>query len=77
MIPIQKFRTFDNTEHETKTKAITHLENVQGAIISKHAHALAQITKYVDIVQYLADNFMDFETAIKAEKDRILDCADE
>lgn len=69
MHSITKIQTFDGAEHNDSKAAYKHLENIIGHIVSKHAHKICVMLKYTEVVKYLEDNFMDFQTAIDAKKD--------
>lgn len=53
---ITAYRTADGTIHATQRAAHHHADELAGAVITKHAHALAQLSRYSKFIAYLETN---------------------
>lgn len=62
----------DGKQHNSTKEAAHHLEELFGAIITKHAHKLCQLNKYAETLEYLEANYKDFVKAAQYRDDILL-----
>lgn len=59
---------------DSKDKALKHIDELIGSILTRHAHRLAQIDKYKATLEYLEENAADFyEIHLLQEDKRIVE----
>lgn len=77
MKQVAKFQTRDGKLHNTHSDAKRHADSVYGLQLSKIAHAIAKLEKYVTIADWINDNLGEFKELLELEKDTGLDQEDE